>query len=75
MYRDPFRGGDNVLVMADCYEPPSVGEAGKPDVPLKAIPTNTRAACAEVMEKAKAEEPWFGIECVLHFFKGSGVLP
>jgi hypothetical protein len=26
------------------------------------IPTNTRAACAEAMEKAEAEEPWFGIE-------------
>lgn len=32
--------------------------------PLKPIPTNTRAACAEAMEKAKAHEPWFGIEQV-----------
>ena len=29
---------------------------------LQVIPTNTRAACAVAMEKAKAEEPWFGIE-------------
>lgn len=31
----------------------------------QAIPTNTRAACADVMEKAKAHEPWFGIEQVM----------
>lgn len=29
---------------------------------MKALPTNTRAACAAVMEKAKTHEPWFGIE-------------
>lgn len=22
IYRDPFRRGDNILVMCDCYEPP-----------------------------------------------------
>ena len=34
--------------MCDAYEPPRVGEDGKDDVPLKAIPTNSRASCAEV---------------------------
>ena len=62
IFRDPFRGGDNVIVMADCYKPPSVGE--DPDVPLTPIPTNTRHACMKAMEKVKAEEPWFGIEQV-----------
>lgn len=59
VYKDPFRGGDNVLVLCDTYEPPRT----KPDgtvVPMKALPTNTRCACAEAMDKAKAEEPWFG---------------
>ena len=52
MYKDPFRGGDNILVMCDTYEPPRVQEDGsvKPSVPL---PTNTRAACAKVMEQVK----------------------
>ncbi len=55
--RDPFRGGDNILVMCDCYEPPRVTADGKVLDP-KPIPTNTRFACAAAMEKAKGEEPW-----------------
>ena len=62
IFRDPFRGGDNILVIADAYKPPQVGEPK--DTPLTPIPTNTRAACAEVMDKCKDEEPWFGIEQV-----------
>ena len=49
IYKDPFRPhSENILVMCDAYEPPRVGEDGKDDVPLKAIPTNSRAGCAEV---------------------------
>lgn len=54
IYKDPFRRGDNILVMCDCYEPPKVKEDGTVAEPV-AIPTNTRAACAEVMAKAAAE--------------------
>ena len=60
--QDPFRGGDNIIVMADAYEPPR-DKDGK-HVDMKAIPTNTRCACAEAMKKVAAEEPWFGIEQV-----------
>lgn len=63
IFKDPFRGGDNILVMCDCYEPPRLLPDGTV-TPLIAIPTNTRAACAEACEKAKAHEPWFGIEQV-----------
>jgi hypothetical protein len=28
IYKDPFRGGDNILVLADCYEPPHEDENG-----------------------------------------------
>lgn len=69
IFRDPFRGGDNILVMCDTYEPPRMLPDGTM-TPMKAIPTNTRAACAEVMEKAKEHEPWFGIEQVR---RGRGV--
>lgn len=51
IFRDPFRRGDNILVMCDTYEP-----NGTP------LPTNTRYPAAITMEKAKAHEPWFGIE-------------
>lgn len=63
IYKDPFRGGDNILVMCDTYEPPRMTQDGTM-TDIKPIPTNTRHACNEVMEKAKAEEPWFGIEQV-----------
>lgn len=61
IFRDPFRGGKNILVLCDTYEPPRVLPDGTLGAP-KPIPTNTRHACAEAMEKAKGEEPWFGIE-------------
>jgi len=60
IFKDPFRGGDNILVMCDCYEPPKVVEGVLQDP--KPIPTNTRYGCAAAMEKAKDQEPWFGIE-------------
>ena len=50
-YPDPFRGGDNILVICDCYTPAGV-----------AIPSNTRARCEAVMKKAADLKPWFGIE-------------
>ncbi|CAG9464771.1 unnamed protein product [Pedinophyceae sp. YPF-701] len=60
IYKDPFRGGDNILVMCDTYEPPKIVD-GK-EQPMKPIPTNTRAPCEEVMKQAMHQEPWFGIE-------------
>lgn len=61
IFKDPFRGGDNILVMCDAYEPPRLNKDGSV-TPMKAIPTNTRAACAEAMEKVAKHVPWFGIE-------------
>lgn len=61
IFKDPFRRGDNILVLCDAYVPPKVGDSGK-TVSATPIPTNTRFACNDAMTKAKAEEPWFGIE-------------
>jgi len=58
IYRDPFRGGNNVLVMTDTYDP-----KGNP------IPTNTRHMANKIFEVGKAEEPWFGIEQEYTLFK------
>ncbi|GBG91202.1 hypothetical protein CBR_g52084 [Chara braunii] len=52
IFRDPFRGGDNILVMCDCYTP-----QGEP------IPTNTRYAANKLFEQAPDTELWF---CLLY---------
>ncbi|CAM9826425.1 unnamed protein product, partial [Choristocarpus tenellus] len=64
IYADPFRGGDNILVMCDCYKPD-----GTP------IDNNTRWACAEKMEKVKDTVPWFGIEQEYTLFEADGTTP
>jgi glutamine synthetase len=64
IFPDPFRGGKNILVMCDCY---------KPD--MTPIKNNTRKKCAEMMEKVKAQVPWFGIEQEYTLFEADGVTP
>jgi len=63
LYRDPFRGGNHVLVLCDTYTP-----LGAP------IPTNTRHIAAQVMAQAAKEEPWFGIEQEYVLFKNGAPL-
>jgi glutamine synthetase len=64
VYPDPFRGGDNIMVLCDCYKPD-----GTP------IDNNTRVLCAERCEKVKSQVPWFGIEQEYTLFEGDGVTP
>jgi len=61
IFRDPFRRGQNILVICDTYEP-----NGTP------LPTNTRYPADIVFEKAKAFEPWFGIEQEYTLFTTDG---
>ncbi|KAJ0034833.1 hypothetical protein Pint_24944 [Pistacia integerrima] len=55
IFKDPFRGGNNILVnvLCDAYTP-----AGEP------IPTNKRHKAAQIFSDPKvvAEVPWYGIE-------------
>lgn len=51
IYKDPFRRGNNILVMCDTYR-----FDGQPTA------SNHRKSCQEVVNKCKDEEPWFGIE-------------
>ncbi|XP_018782939.1 PREDICTED: glutamine synthetase 2 cytoplasmic isoform X1 [Bactrocera latifrons] len=51
IYKDPFRRGNNILVMCDTYR-----FDGEPTA------SNNRKSCQEVVNKCKDEEPWFGIE-------------
>ena len=64
MFKDPFLRGNAILVMCDCYKPD-----GTP------IVQNTRLLCAQVMEAAKDEEPWFGCEQEYTLFELDGVTP
>lgn len=53
IFRDPFRRGNNILVICDAYTPQGVP-----------IPTNKRAAAAEVFatKEVAEEETWYGLE-------------
>jgi glutamine synthetase len=53
IFKDPFRRGHNILVICDAYTPQGVP-----------IPTNKRAAAAEIFSKKEVseEETWFGLE-------------
>ncbi len=61
MYKDPFRPGNNILVLCECHEPPRIKPDGTVE-PTKPLPTNTRNQCNKFMEAAKDQKPWFGIE-------------
>ena len=51
IFPDPFRGGKNILVLAETYN-----NDGTPNR------TNYRHHAAKVMEQAKEAVPWFGLE-------------
>jgi glutamine synthetase len=60
IYKDPFRGGDNILVVADTYSPAD----------RTPLPTNTRAGADLIFESVKEHEIWFGIEQEYTLFQG-----
>jgi len=63
---DPFRRGNNILVLCECC---------LPDGDLTPIPTNTRNEAAKIMEKAADHKPWFGIEQEYTLFHSDMVTP
>jgi glutamine synthetase len=65
-YPDPFRRGNNVLVLC---------EACLPDGKLTPIPTNTRYEAAKLFEQKKELVPWFGIEQEYTLFDADMVTP
>ncbi len=50
--KDPFRGGNNILVLCETYTPED----------LEVHPSNTRALAREALEKYGDQEPLFGLE-------------
>jgi glutamine synthetase len=51
IFRDPFRGGQNKLVLCETYT-----------FDDKPTASNHRATCIEAMSKVEGQDPWFGIE-------------
>merc|ERR1719353_1761920 len=51
IFKDPFRTGDNILVLTDTYTP-----GGTP------LPTNSRATAEAIFADSAADVPWFGLE-------------
>jgi len=51
VYRDPFRAGNNKLVLCETYK-----------YNKNPTETNHRKLCNELMERCKDQKPWFGIE-------------
>jgi glutamine synthetase len=63
IFRDPFRGGDNILVLAECYN-----NDGTPNK------TNYRHAALKVFEKHAVHHPWFGLEQEYTLFDSEGIV-
>jgi len=66
-WRDPFRLGDNILVLCECLHP----------LTMNPIETNTRAQAKKVFDNSKVadERTWFGIEQEYTMFEADGVTP
>jgi len=66
-YPDPFRRGDNILVICECLHP----------LTMKPIDSNTRAVAQVVFENetVKKNKPWYGIEQEYTLFEADGVTP
>lgn len=65
VFKDPFRGGDNILVLTDTYTP-----GGTP------LPTNTRAPAADIFSQSdEASDAWFGLEQEYTLFNMDKVTP
>jgi len=64
IFADPFRGGDNILVMCECLTPS-----------MEPIPSNTRRGAKEIFDQGLDEKPWFGIEQEYTLFEKDGRTP
>lgn len=62
-YSDPFRGGDDILVMCEVFN--ADGTVHK---------SNTRAQLRELCERHASQESWFGIEQEYTLFEGKDPL-
>lgn len=55
MYKDPFLGESNILVLCETYN-------NFDDQPTE---SNKRKSCLEIVKKCVKDDPWFGFEQVM----------
>lgn len=63
VFKDPFTGGDNILVLCDTYN-----KDGTPHA------TNARSAAMSIFTKYAADKTWFGIEQEYTLFDSEGTV-
>ena len=82
LFKDPFRKGENVLVLCETYKPEGKGVIS----PLNHLPTegkfgvvgnNNRAAALEVFNNpiVKEQKPWYGLEQEYTLFHADKITP
>jgi len=69
-FPDPWRKGNNVIVLCEAVLPVS-----DDSMEMKPHPTNTRDAAVKVFDAAKDHEPWYGIEQEYTLFYEDGTTP
>lgn len=70
VFKDPFRKGNNVLVLCECVVPES-----DDSMTMQPHDSATRSAAVAIFEKVAAHEPWYGIEQEYTLFYEDGVTP
>ena len=61
VFKDPFRGGGNVLVMCETWLPPYISDSGVV-TETAPHPSNTRNPARIIFDKAAAHETWYDIQ-------------
>jgi glutamine synthetase len=64
IFPDPFRGGNNILVLCDTYTP-----QGEP------LPTNRRHGAKKIFDQNLALKPWYGFEQEYTMFESDKATP
>ncbi|CAH0703587.1 unnamed protein product [Spodoptera exigua] len=64
IYNDPFKRGNNILVMCDTY-----------NYKLEPTRSNHRYKCAATYNKCKEQEPWFGMEQYFYLMNPTDLRP